>query len=115
MDGELFDFCMSSMEDCGLIIVMEDGAPYHRGAASVRRAQLEKDGIIFWGPGVWPANSPDLNPIENLWHILPTNIRKRPHVPSSIEELIAALKEEWAKIDIKPIITYDWFRRVTRR
>jgi hypothetical protein len=36
---------------------------------------------------------------------LRTNIRKRPHVPSSIEELIAALKEEWAKIDINHVNT----------
>jgi hypothetical protein len=39
MDGELFNFWMSSMEDVGGVLVMEDGAPYHKGAALVRREQ----------------------------------------------------------------------------
>jgi hypothetical protein len=46
MNGELFDFWMSRMEECGHISVMEDGAPYHKGAASMRRAQLMEDGWI---------------------------------------------------------------------
>lgn len=43
-----------------------------------------------------PAQSPDLNVIENLWTILDQNIRQ--HQISNRNDLIAALKEEWAKI-----------------
>lgn len=43
-----------------------------------------------------PAQSPDLNVIENLWAILDTNIRKR-HI-SNKNDLKTALIEEWAKI-----------------
>ena len=25
----------------------------------------------------WPANSPDLNPIENLWHLVKRNADKK--------------------------------------
>ena len=55
-----------SMKELGDIIVMKDEAPYHRDAASVRRRQYEEYDLSNWGPGFWPANSPDLNPIENV-------------------------------------------------
>lgn len=43
-----------------------------------------------------PAQSPDLNVIENLWAILDQNVRN--HQISNKNDLKNALKEEWAKI-----------------
>lgn len=43
-----------------------------------------------------PAQSPDMNVIENLWALLDNNIRK--HQISSKEQLKKALVEEWNKI-----------------
>jgi hypothetical protein len=42
----------------------------------------------------WPAQSPDLNPIENLWRIIKHNIAKRP-VAKGVEELENQVQEEW--------------------
>lgn len=84
-------------EELGYVMMMEDGAPYHKGAATIHRKELEKVGWIDWGPGTWPSNSPDLNPIKNLWHILRSNIRKRKRQPRNRKELIEALLEEWEK------------------
>lgn len=103
LDGELFDFWQASMEEEGYVMVMEDGAPYHKGAASARREQYEKNGWMGWGPGTWPASSPDLNPIENVWHMLINNIQKRKVQPKNREELIIAAKEEWAKLDLNKV------------
>lgn len=44
----------------------------------------------------WPSNSPDLNPIENLWAIVKRNVEIRR--PGGIGQLERYMKEEWAKI-----------------
>ena len=43
---------------------------------------------------------PDLNPIENLWHILRAKIRKRRPKVLKKEDLMHALLEEWEQLDI---------------
>ncbi|GBO14001.1 hypothetical protein AVEN_131379-1 [Araneus ventricosus] len=44
-----------------------------------------------------PPYSPDLNPIENVWHELEKRTRK--HDISSKEQLKAVLTEEWNKTE----------------
>ena len=41
----------------------------------------------------WPSNSPDLNPIENMWTIIKNNVEKR--MPQNINELTKFLAEKW--------------------
>uniref|UniRef100_A0A9J8DLD2 Tc1-like transposase DDE domain-containing protein n=1 Tax=Cyprinus carpio carpio TaxID=630221 RepID=A0A9J8DLD2_CYPCA len=44
----------------------------------------------------WPANSPDLNPIENLWDIVKKKLRDAR--PNTLDELKAAIEASWASI-----------------
>jgi len=51
----------------------------------------------------WVAQSPDLNPIENLWDHLDAQIRKRKPLPHSKNELIRIAQEEWANISLETL------------
>jgi transposase len=67
---------------------MQDKAPPHTAKATkefMKQAQLN---ILDW-----PGNSPDMNPIENVWAVLKKEVAKLK--PSSIAELIAAIKFVW--------------------
>ncbi len=72
-------------------IFQQDLAPAHT-------AKSTKSWLNDHGVGVldWPANSPDPNPIENLWGIVKRKMRiKR---PKNADELKATVKETWASI-----------------
>ena len=45
---------------------------------------------------LWPGNSPDLNPIENLWSILKKKVDKLK--PTNCDQLRALIRQEWMAI-----------------
>ena len=60
----------------------------------------------------WPAMSPDLNPIEHIWDIIGRRVQAREPPPQNLNELEAALHEEWQRI---PMIQFQRLVRGMRR
>ncbi len=71
-------------------IFQQDLAPAH--TAKNTKSWLS-DGV---GVFDWPANSPDLKPIENLWGIVKRKMRNKRS--KNADELKATVKETWASI-----------------
>lgn len=85
----LCDYLPSSFGKCRGEFFMQDGAPCH--TAKDIKLWL-KDCMIPYFEN-WPGNSPDLNPIENLWNIIKRNLRGKD--TSSLPKLQAAIQESW--------------------
>ena len=47
----------------------------------------------------WPAQSPDLNPIEHLWHYLKKKLNEYENPSHSLHELWERVEREWNAID----------------
>jgi transposase len=69
-------------------IFQQDGAPCH--TAKICKDWFERHGVTVLD---WPGNSPDLNPIENLWARLKHLVSARR--PSNRASLITAIIECW--------------------
>jgi transposase len=53
---------------------------------------------------VWPTNSSNLNPIENVWQLLKYRVGRR--FPKTEEEVRRFIEEEWAKLTPKDFEKY---------
>ena len=71
-----------------------DGAPCYR--ACITTAKFQEDDIKLLQ---WPANSPDLNPIEAVWNLIKTRLAKRKPRPLTKEAMQAAIKSEWENLE----------------
>ena len=71
-------------------VLMDDNLHPHR--AAIVDDYLESEGIVHMA---WPAYSPNLNPIENLWDALGRAVSSRFPPTATLIELKTALEEEW--------------------
>lgn len=69
-------------------IFQHDGAPCHRAKLVSNWLNNNNFQVLQW-----PGNSPDLNPIENLWNIIKDKLQH--HSTGSLPLLIEAIKKVW--------------------
>ena len=77
-------------------IFQQDGPPSHTSKLSQQWCQNNFPN--YWAKDVWPGNSPDLSPIENLWGLVKQRLSELPSA-KNLEVLENQLKIVWAEID----------------
>ncbi|KAK3568277.1 hypothetical protein QTP86_002767 [Hemibagrus guttatus] len=72
-------------------VLQQDNVPKHTSKSTSEWLKKNKMKTLEW-----PSQSPDLNPIEMLWHDLKKVVHARK--PSNVAEIQQFCKDEWAKI-----------------
>lgn len=93
LENHLMPF-LDDLGDDTIFVFQDDNAPVHRANSVLT---WKEENLISSLP--WPAQSPDLNPIEHLWDHLGRKVQKHKPQPKNRRELIAVLEEEWVKIE----------------
>lgn len=74
--------------------LMQDNDPKH--VSNYAKDWMAENNINWWKT---PPESPDINPIENLWHELKEFIRREVK-PKTKEELIQGISTYWRTVDV---------------
>jgi transposase len=94
----LFPLALSIKETRPNVVIMEDNAPSHKHhyqAEFRRRFDLDKL--------EWPANSPDLNPIESIWNDMKDSIKVKLGWDFTARRIRALIEDEWKNYPVEKI------------
>jgi transposase len=81
------------------LVFMHDLAPGYK--ACLTQAALQRAQIIVL---TWPANSPDLNPIEAIWQEIKERVYKLTPRPKDVTDLRNCIEAIWNSLDNERII-----------
>ena len=103
--SKLLPFCKEIIRKYGECYLLEDGAAPHIAWENVAEYNI---------PGLrripWPANSPDLNIIEQAWFYIKRKVGQKTFVASTIPATVQAWSEIWEELNQE--IIKKWVERM---
>lgn len=88
-------------------VFQQDNCSTHTAKTNVEYlSRKARESGCSWSLMEWPSNTPDLNPIENIWAFLKAQLRKYPRPPASKGELFQRLQTEWDKLGPNALRNY---------
>ncbi len=88
---------LDDIVDCGFnlsdVVFMQDNASCHKSKSTMKWFEDHNLNLLEW-----PPQSPDLNPIENVWNYLETKVRMRQNEIENADDLWKIILEESRKI-----------------
>lgn len=81
-------------------LLLQDSATPHTAAPTI--TWLNNHDIQYIPPNMWPSNSPDFNPIENIWSILNEKIQNTK--ARTRDGLIRATQHQWDSLSMDIIV-----------
>jgi len=75
-------------------VYMQDNAPIHRSQETQRFFNGQSVNVLDW-----PACSPDLNPIENIWGILARRVYEKNKKFDTVDNLKNEILKQWSLLD----------------
>lgn len=98
LEGHFKDFYAEVSSTRGRVHFQQDNATCHTGKTVKKWLSDQNIPLLFH-----PPSSPDLSPIERVWHELKTIIRNLVPQPSNVEQLKTAVYDAWDSLDIKDV------------
>ena len=83
------------------VFFMQDGASIHQSHST--KNWLAAKGVKLFNDGVWPAHSPDLNPIEHVWPLVTAQLSERYY--NTKDDLWDALEVAFKAVDKNKILS----------
>jgi len=98
LDGVLKEFYAEMKKERGWVHFQQDNASCHVSKRTKKWFEDHNIPLLFH-----PPNSPDLSPIERIWHKLKNIIRSFTPQPTTVDELKAAVHTAWEQLDIDDV------------